>query len=363
MTDTGELDLRYVTTRKNRNGKVRRYWQRDGQKLQRLPDGPQWAVRATELNQDADVLASLAGRTNPDATVVLPDTIAWAIRVYRETDEYKDASANTKRAYEPWLKRYEHIWGNIRCRGITRSVFVDFLDGPEFVGHRPKKMLAAAVMRNIMNVAHNKGKIDHNPCTRLGLKRNKPRQQLWEPEDLAAFEREALSLKPDGTPKYPEGEAAVRYNMLLLYTGQRPVDVQSMKREHRKDGRIHVVQQKTGKLVWVREHAELAAELAKPGSRSLHYLVARKDGTPITRGALEHLCLTIRRAAGLGHLQQRDLRRTAAVRLAEVGCTDIEIAAITGHEIDEVKKILETYIPRTMKMADNAILKWEGKQS
>ena len=54
-----------------------------------------------------------------------------------------------------------------------------------------------------------------------------------------------------------------------------------------------------------------------------------------------------------------DLRRTAAVWLAEAGCSVPEIAAITGHEIDRTARILETYCPRTSTMAVNAIAKLE----
>lgn len=360
VADTGKLDLRYVTERRNASGKIRRYWQRKGHKVTRLPNGPEWAARATELNQDAD--------TKPEGStaVMVPETIAWAIRAYRETDEFKEKAESTREAYEPWLKRYESMWGVIRCRGITRKVIVDFLDGDEFKRpvdvagktvlqfKRPTRILAAAVLRNILNVAHNKGVIDDNPCGKLGLSRNKPRQALWTEKDLAAFEREAEN--------HAEGAAAVRYNMLLLYTGQRPIDVQAMKRGHQQDGLIKVTQQKTGAIVWIPEHRELTAELAKPGN-SLHYLIARSDGTPISYGTLDKLCRAIRRAAGLGHLQQRDLRRTAVVRLAEAGCTVPEIAAITGHTIEETTKILETYLPRTLPMARAAILKWEQKET
>lgn len=295
--------------------------------------------------------------------------MAWAIKAYRESDAYNDKSQATKEAYGPWLERYEAMWGHWHCRLVSRKVIVDFLEGDDFkrpvvrtdpeTGEqqtvmefkRPTRILAAAVLRNILNVAHNKGVIDDNPCSKLGLSPKKPRHAIWEPEDLAAFEREAL--------KHPEGAAAVSYNMLLLYTGQRPIDVQRMERAHRKDGLIKVRQQKTGAIVWIPEHSALKVELDKP-SNSLRHLVARADGRPMSYSALDQLCRTIRRAAGLGHLQQRDLRRTAVVRLAEAGCTVPEIAAITGHTIEETTKILETYLPRTLTMARAAIRKWEA---
>ncbi len=66
---------------------------------------------------------------------------------------------------------------------------------------------------------------------------------------------------------------------------------------------------------------------------------------------------------GIGReLQARDLRRTAAVRLAEASCTPIEIAAITGHSIERTRQILETYVPRTDPMGRNAVAKWERNE-
>jgi hypothetical protein len=60
-------------------------------------------------------------------------------------------------------------------------------------------------------------------------------------------------------------------------------------------------------------------------------------------------------AAELEQLQFRDFRRTAVVFLGELGIADHLIAAITGHTLDETKRILETYMPRTTGMAARAI--------
>jgi hypothetical protein len=60
-------------------------------------------------------------------------------------------------------------------------------------------------------------------------------------------------------------------------------------------------------------------------------------------------------AAAIEQLQFRDFRRTAVVFLGELGIADHLIAAITGHTLDETKRILETYLPRTTGMAARAI--------
>jgi hypothetical protein len=60
-------------------------------------------------------------------------------------------------------------------------------------------------------------------------------------------------------------------------------------------------------------------------------------------------------ASELGELQFRDFRRTAVVHQGELGLADHLIAAVTGHSLDETKKILEVYMPRTTGMAARAI--------
>jgi hypothetical protein len=60
-------------------------------------------------------------------------------------------------------------------------------------------------------------------------------------------------------------------------------------------------------------------------------------------------------AAELEQLQYRDFRRTAVVFQGELGIADQLISAITGHTLDDTKRILETYMPRTTGMAARAI--------
>jgi hypothetical protein len=60
-------------------------------------------------------------------------------------------------------------------------------------------------------------------------------------------------------------------------------------------------------------------------------------------------------------LHFHDLRGTAITMLAEAGCTPLEVAAITGHTFKHVTHILETYLSRTRRLADAAILKFEKR--
>src|SRR5262249_735143 len=65
-----------------------------------------------------------------------------------------------------------------------------------------------------------------------------------------------------------------------------------------------------------------------------------------------------RHKAGIEDLTFNDLRGTAVTRLALVGCTEAEIATITGHSLRDVRSILDAhYLNRDQALADSAIRK------
>lgn len=336
------LDLRYVTARRNASGQLRRYWQRKGHKLVRLPEGPEWAAAATHLNRAAE--PNLGKQ-------VVEGSVAWAIQRYRASSLYADKTKSTKNVYEKWLREFEALWGALPCAGITRRVVIKYIESIKS-GGRPTRLHAAAVLRNVIGVAHDAGVVSENPVTNLRIGRNKPRQAIWTAEDMAAFE--------NGASAQTFGAEAILFMWLLLYTGQRPIDVCAMQVSHYDGDTIKVRQQKTGTLVAVPCHAELRPKL-EAGKRTSLFLLSRPDGRKFHRHTIGEICLEIRRAAQIEHLQMRDIRRTAVVRLAEAGCTTPEISAISGHSIERTERILEVYLPRTLPMGRAAILKWENK--
>ena len=67
-----------------------------------------------------------------------------------------------------------------------------------------------------------------------------------------------------------------------------------------------------------------------------------------------------RREAGIVGVTFHDLRGTAVTRLAIVGCTEAEIATITGHSLRDVRSILDAnYLHRDPALAESAIKKLE----
>ena len=66
--------------------------------------------------------------------------------------------------------------------------------------------------------------------------------------------------------------------------------------------------------------------------------------------------------AGIVGLTFNDLRGTAVTRLALAGCTEAEIATLTGHTLRDVRSILDAhYLHRDPALAENAIRKLEKR--
>jgi integrase len=152
----------------------------------------------------------------------------------------------------------------------------------------------------------------------------------------------AIRVKSDGFHSWTEAEIAQFENRhqvgsrarlalaLLLHTGQRRSDVVCMGPQHVRDGAIHVRQLKTGVALEIPVCADLAEIIAATPAAALVFLTNDR-GRPFTAG---HFGDWFRRRcdeAGLTHCSAHGLRKAAARRLAESGCTEHEIRAITGH--------------------------------
>ena len=123
----------------------------------------------------------------------------------------------------------------------------------------------------------------------------------------------------------------VRFIKAARYTGQRGGDVAKMKLSDFKDGMMHVVQEKTGKKVWIPMVPELQA-LIEGAPKTNILLFPNSIGnaweTTAWGSAIRKLMVEI------GHpgYSLHGLRKNATIELLEAGCTYEEIKAITGHE-------------------------------
>jgi len=119
--------------------------------------------------------------------------------------------------------------------------------------------------------------------------------------------------------------------LLALYTGQRRGDLAAMTWHARRGGSIHVVQEKTGEALEIPEHSALAAELGAVERQSI-MILHQPSGRPFAPGVFGDWFARAIDDAGLpDECVLHGLRKSAAAALAEAGCTDREIMAVTGH--------------------------------
>ena len=118
-------------------------------------------------------------------------------------------------------------------------------------------------------------------------------------------------------------------------------------------------QRKTGTRVVIPVGARLKAALdTTPKCSTL--MLTSTDNKPWTENGFRSSWRKACASAGITGLTFHDLRGTAVTRLALAGCTEAEIAAITGHSMRDVGAILDThYLHRDPALAESAIRKLE----
>ncbi len=104
-----------------------------------------------------------------------------------------------------------------------------------------------------------------------------------------------------------------------------------MGRQHVRGGLISVKQQKTGTALWIPIHRDLQTILDASPAANLTFLVTA-GGKPFSAAGFGNWFGDCCREAGMSvGFNAHGLRKAAARRLAEAGCTSKQIMAITGH--------------------------------
>jgi integrase len=178
-----------------------------------------------------------------------------------------------------------------------------------------------SAVRCLMRYAVSVGLRADDPSAGIGIPKLKGDGfYSWSEQDIAAFEI-----------RHPLGTKARLAFALLLYSAQRRADVVQMGRQHIADGMLRVRQRKTGKTLAIPIHSELRAVLDAMPCESLTFLVTR-TGRPFHPDRFTHWFADRCKEAGLPpRASVHGLRKAAARRLAEAGCSASVIASITGH--------------------------------
>jgi integrase len=305
----------YVSTFRDRHGKLRYRYRRAGQKaiyLHGTPGSPEFAL-------EYDAAAS--GRTTeivPGASRTIPGTInALAVAIYASA-EWRLLEDSTKDTYRGIIERLRTDYGDQSVRAIQPQHVLKMRDKRAETPWAANKMVQ--VLRWMMNFAIARQWRVDNPAVGLkALKATSVGFPPWTEADIAQFEtywavgtRERLAFD------------------LLLFTAQRSGDVRQMGRQQIRDDAILVRQEKTKAFLELPIHPRLRPSLQTVPAGQMLFL-ATKSGAGFTAGGFGNWFRDAAREAGIENRSAHGLRKSAATRLADAGCTEAQIKAVTGH--------------------------------
>lgn len=308
--------LKYIQAQVDRHGHPRHYFRRRGYPRVTLPGFP-YSLEFMEA-----YAAAMAGQAPPQHTVIdrvaLLGTMNYLRISYYNSTAFRSLEPSTQGVYRNILDRFCHEHGDKRVNKLERSHIVGMM------AKRADKPDSANGLRRVLR-ATMKHAMD------IGMRTDDPTRDV-----------KAIASKSDGFHPiteeeiaqfeafHPIGSKARLAFALCLFTGQRRSDVVRMGRQHVRDGLLHVKQQKTGAELWIPIPPELEQIIAATPSGQMTFLVT-EFGKPFTAAGFGNYFREQFDKAGLEHCSAHGLRKACARRLADKGCTEHEIAAITGH--------------------------------
>lgn len=339
------IDLAYVQRFKDRHGHVRHYYRRAGHKRAPLPGKP----------GSSEFMAAYADAEARDRPLIgadhtIPKSVSALLVAYYASAEFKRLQPTTQRNYRFIFERWRATYGDLPAARIeakhVRAMLDKMVDTPGAARNFRKRLAG------LMDFAVSRDWRSDNPV-RAVKSPTMPGEgfRAWTDDDIALFEK-----------RHSEGSRARLALSLLLYTGQRRSDVPNMGRQHIRADKIHVAQfkgrngQNPVRLA-IPIHPALKAELDKVPADRLTFLLT-EYGKPFTHAGFTQWFGDCARAAGLPpRSTPHGLRKAAARRLAEAGCSAHQIASITGHRtLKEVERYAASASQATLAEAAIAAL-------
>jgi enterobacteria phage integrase len=313
MGGRGVIRLKYVHAFRDRTGRMRHYFRRNGRRnvLPGLPGSSEF------MEAYAALLGNSPKQVEQRPTAAPRTFAALAIRYYG-SPQYLSLSTTSRGNYRRVIDAFLEEHGHRRVDQMTRE-HVDIV-----IGRMSNKPGAGIILlkriRTLIRYAMALGWSDRDPTA--GVRAYKSKEiHTWNESEIAAFER-----------RWPEGSRERLCFALLLYTGQRGSDVYRMTWADIVGDTIRVAQQKTAAKLIIPIHDALNRVLAI-ANRDYATILVTAYGQPFSVKGFGNMISTAIRDAGLPErCKAHGLRKAAARRLAEAGCSASEIAAITGHK-------------------------------
>ncbi len=311
---------KYVNEYLDRHGRSRIYLRRPGQ--------GQIALPTPLYSPDFWTAYQAAMADKPIKTSQLKaGSVSAAILGYYGSAEFKALAPSTMTTYRGILDRFREKHGDAPVAGMQTkhvNMIIDSVADTPSAASNLRKRLSA-----VMNYAVSVGMRSDNPVTtakRVKIKSGGHR--TWTEEDIAAFRKQW----PESTPQRLAME-------VLLYTGLRRSDAVHLGWRHVISGAFVITAQKTKAELHIPVHTELAYYLRNCPTDGPAF-IQTSYGKARSEKAFSAYISEAAEKAGLPFgSSPHGLRKAACRRLAEAGCTAMEIMSITGHtDIREVER-------------------------
>lgn len=315
------IDLPYIQRFRDRHGKLRLYYRKPGFKRSPLPGQPGSSEFLVSY-QAAEKATRMVGEAGAS-----PGSISALIAAYYQSGGWKILQPQTQNASRRILDGFRATYGTAPAAKFEdvhlRRILDKMSDRPSAAKNLLKRL------RSVFRFAVERGLVRTNPTD--GIKVAIPKTdgfRAWTDADIEKFE-----------DHWPVGSKARLALCLLLYTGQRRSDVVRLGRQHVRDGAIAVTQKKTGTSLVIPIHHTLQREIDRWPKDNLTFMLT-DYGKPFSPGGFSNWFSDRAADAGLPPSSSpHGLRKAAARRLAEAGCSAMEIASITGHaSLKEVER-------------------------
>jgi integrase len=301
---------RYVHGFIDRHGRPRYYYRRAGfhaAPLPGLPYSPEF-MAAYE--------AALAGQRPAPTARATPGTMNALALSFFAAPSFSTLRPSTRNTYRWTIERLCREHGDKRVALLRRQHIVKLMAARTPGAANKLRKALRAMMKHAVAI----GLLSDDPTSAVrAIQTRTAGFHSWSDVEISQFEE-----------RHPVGSRARLAMALLLYSGQRRGDVIRMGPQHVRNGVLYIKQEKTGAELAIPVHPELATIIASVPRHHLTFLTTRFD-RPFEASTFSHWFRDQCNAAGLPHCSAHGLRKAAARRLAEAGCTAHEIGAITGH--------------------------------
>lgn len=283
------------------------------------------------------------------------DVLTTLLDAYESSAEFCALADRTRTDYRKHLRAIAVEFGDFPIAGLAdkraRGEFLAWRDRLA-VSSRRNADYRFSVFARALSWSVNRGMTPLNPLERTGrVYRARRSENVWSDADEQSF----LSKAP------PHLHLAL---LLALWTGQRQGDLLRLTWSAYDGEVLRIRQRKTQArvVIPVGSPLKVALEALKEHRKDAVTILTTEQGRAWTESGFRASWRKACAKAGVQDVTFHDLRGTAVTRLALAGCSEAEIATITGHSLRDVGAILDAhYLKRDFRLAVSAIEKLERR--